>query len=448
MDEEMVVKYIVGLVVVVAVFGMFSILVGGSDVTGHAFGMDADEDGIPNFAELRYGTDPGDADSDDDGIIDGEEINTYFTNPLTYDTDGDGFGDGDEVYTYATHPRYVRNHPTVVYVGSTDNYLYALLASDGSYLWSINTGNDVNANPVVVEGVLYFASDNNCMYAARPGDGAMIWNFCTGSDITATPVVQGDTVFIASYDHSVYAVNARTGDIRWGYETDAHISGSTPAKDGFVYAISYDGYVYALDALTGTVVWREYVGPSVSTPTIDGDFVYVASSGGEMFKFSARSGATIWSRDISSCGSPYYAAPTVEDDVVYIGFGHASVTCPDGLYALDAADGTTIWTFGAGRNVGIYTTPAIDAEAGIVYVGGKEPTDNSVFAVDISTGIPLWSFVAGSISTSGPILKEEVIYVGSYDYNIYALDAITGEELWSYETGDKIMQSSPFVYSN
>ncbi len=36
-------------------------------------------------------------DTDGDGLIDGEEVNTYKTNPNKADTDGDGFSDGTEV---------------------------------------------------------------------------------------------------------------------------------------------------------------------------------------------------------------------------------------------------------------------------------------------------------------------------------------------------------------
>ncbi len=58
---------------------------------------DADGDGLTNAQEAELGTDPNLADSDDDGINDGEEINTYGTDPLNLDTDGDQFYDGGEV---------------------------------------------------------------------------------------------------------------------------------------------------------------------------------------------------------------------------------------------------------------------------------------------------------------------------------------------------------------
>lgn len=38
-----------------------------------------------------------DPDSDDDGLLDGEEVNTYGTDPLVADSDGDGESDFHEV---------------------------------------------------------------------------------------------------------------------------------------------------------------------------------------------------------------------------------------------------------------------------------------------------------------------------------------------------------------
>ncbi|MEX2159255.1 MAG: flexitail domain-containing putative surface protein, partial [Dehalococcoidia bacterium] len=49
-------------------------------------------------------TNPLDADSDDDGLSDGDEVNTHATNPLDADSDDDGLSDGDEVNTHATNP--------------------------------------------------------------------------------------------------------------------------------------------------------------------------------------------------------------------------------------------------------------------------------------------------------------------------------------------------------
>lgn len=73
---------------------------------------DPDEDGLNNFNEQAQGSDPKVADTDDDGLSDGEEFSGFLnpwnegvnsgapgdaTSPVLADTDGDGIEDGDEI---------------------------------------------------------------------------------------------------------------------------------------------------------------------------------------------------------------------------------------------------------------------------------------------------------------------------------------------------------------
>ena len=69
------------------------------------FNSDTDDDGLSDGLEVNtYGTDPLILDTDDDGLSDGLEVNTYGTDPLIMDTDDDGLSDGLEVNTYRTNP--------------------------------------------------------------------------------------------------------------------------------------------------------------------------------------------------------------------------------------------------------------------------------------------------------------------------------------------------------
>jgi uncharacterized repeat protein (TIGR02543 family) len=58
---------------------------------------DADSDGLTNQEEYALGTNPKNADTDGDGVSDGDEVHgSPATNPLNPDTDGDGYTDGQE----------------------------------------------------------------------------------------------------------------------------------------------------------------------------------------------------------------------------------------------------------------------------------------------------------------------------------------------------------------
>jgi hypothetical protein len=59
--------------------------------------VDTDQDGLSDSRELELGLDPQKADTDGDGLNDGEEVLKYGTNPRNSDTDGDTYPDGVEV---------------------------------------------------------------------------------------------------------------------------------------------------------------------------------------------------------------------------------------------------------------------------------------------------------------------------------------------------------------
>jgi len=58
---------------------------------------DNDNDNLSNLEEYNFGTDPLLADSDKDGLADGDEVYVYFTDPTKADSDNDSYKDGSEM---------------------------------------------------------------------------------------------------------------------------------------------------------------------------------------------------------------------------------------------------------------------------------------------------------------------------------------------------------------
>ena len=67
-------------------------------------GLDQDSDGLSNLIEYRKRLLLDDNDFDNDGLSDGQEVNTWNSNPRVTDTDGDGLNDGVEVNTHGSNP--------------------------------------------------------------------------------------------------------------------------------------------------------------------------------------------------------------------------------------------------------------------------------------------------------------------------------------------------------
>ena len=73
--------------------------------------IDSDNDGLPDALEVTLHSDPNDADTDDDGVLDGDEANPSddtdgdgLINILDADSDNDGLFDGTEIGNDCSHP--------------------------------------------------------------------------------------------------------------------------------------------------------------------------------------------------------------------------------------------------------------------------------------------------------------------------------------------------------
>ena len=113
--------------------------------------QDPDGDGLKNFVEFAIGTLAGDPDTDDDGLLDGEEFDLYGTNPLIADTDGGGASDGDEVRVDFTDPLVADDDVQRVSLARTlrdrDNYIWDVQRSG----WISNGSSDAYDAGVFLE---------------------------------------------------------------------------------------------------------------------------------------------------------------------------------------------------------------------------------------------------------------------------------------------------------
>ncbi len=78
--------------------------------TAVATETDRDADNYDDALEWDLGLDPNNADTDADGVADGDEITLYGTEPTVADTDGDGVLDGEELFGILTNPVVWEDH--------------------------------------------------------------------------------------------------------------------------------------------------------------------------------------------------------------------------------------------------------------------------------------------------------------------------------------------------
>src|SRR5208283_5840006 len=93
----------------------------------------------------------------------------------------------------------------IVYVGSGDNKVYALDASNGKVIWNYTTGGEVASSPAVADGIVYVGSYDGKVYALNAMTGAFIWSYATGEMVVSSPAIANNIVYVGSYNHMLYA---------------------------------------------------------------------------------------------------------------------------------------------------------------------------------------------------------------------------------------------------
>jgi outer membrane protein assembly factor BamB len=222
----------------------------------------------------------------------------------------------------------------------------------------------------------------------------------------ATPLVVANVVYVFTGRNAtevMTALNAETGKELWHTSYSAPYKPATPAAahgvgpkatplfhNGRLYTLGFTGILSAWDAATGKLAWQ--------TP--------------------------------APLEHPSYGtavSPVAEENLVIVHPGnHGPLT------AFDAETGAVQWT---GSDRGAYASPIIVELGGIRQV--VTMTQESVLAVSLSDGAPLWEYPSPSRTTTPsaitPILHGDTLIVSSQSIGVVALKPTRRGGKWTVD---------------
>jgi outer membrane protein assembly factor BamB len=239
--------------------------------------------------------------------------------------------------------------------------------------------------------------------------------------------------------------NAEIGD---GYSTPS-IAG------GRVYLMSnrdHEEFALALDAKDGSKVWSTTVGKvgknmgpqypgARSTPTVDGEQVYVLGSDGDLACLQAADGKIVWKRNLKTDfgGKPgmwaYSESPLTDGDVVVCTPGGPTAT----MVALNKKTGEDIWKCAVpGGDMAAYASAVIGQVGKVkMYI---QFLHKGLVGVDARSGKFLWRYAKTSDQAANiptPVFHDGYVF-SSTGRNQGALiklvptdDGISVEEVWT-----------------
>jgi outer membrane protein assembly factor BamB len=85
---------------------------------------------------------------------------------------------------------------------------------DGSVVWTRKLGGAAN-DILVVDDRIYVGSDDNFLYALDTLTGKVLWRWRTGGDVVGLPSADGSRLYFVSLDNVLRALDLRTGNQRW-----------------------------------------------------------------------------------------------------------------------------------------------------------------------------------------------------------------------------------------
>jgi outer membrane protein assembly factor BamB len=317
--------------------------------------------------------------------------------------------------------------------------------SIANVVWKFKTSGRVISSPLAVGDAVYVGASDNNLYAINRVDGSLRWKFATKGAVNSSPAFANGVVYANSNDGHFYAVDATTGKEKWNFKTAGEhrftapgIHGGQPSTEtmadpfdmllsspaianGLVYFGSGDGNVYALDAATGALRWKFKTGNVVhASPAIANGVVFIGSWDRNMYAIDATSGKQLWKYQTGNDTIIYNqigiaSSAAVANGVVYFG-------CRDGhFYAVDAKTGAQKWNV---DNKGGWVIASPSVKNGVVYF----PTSDGLRfkAVDALTGAVKYSIENKAVSFSSPAIAGNVVYFGTSDGWLHALDIATG----------------------
>ncbi|HQY30846.1 MAG TPA: PQQ-binding-like beta-propeller repeat protein [Thermomicrobiales bacterium] len=176
--------------------------------------------------------------------------------------------------------------------------------------------------------------------------------------------------------------------------------------------------------------WRFDTGGELySSPAISGNQLIIGSKSGFLYALDATNGTELWSRDIGEY--IVRSTPAIADDVLFINDGYL-------VLALSMKDGTTLWT----ADVPFTGSTSPTYVDGLVYIASQ---NGRIAALDAATGVAKWTVQVDGLIFGSPTVDAGRVYVANDRGTVTALRADTGASLWAVKAGGGVF--APIISS-
>lgn len=230
--------------------------------------------------------------------------------------------------------------------------------------------------------------------------------------------------------------------------------------------------LWALPVIAGVGVWLGFSGTQTTVATAS---THVGPTSFDKYAMTDNNNPVDESASVANWQVRWtYTAPeplqqaSIANGVIYASGDGGNLTDPqdDRIYALDAANGTLLWS--RQLNNMSMTTPVVGD--GLVFVGSgnqlfqgnnlanennlnatnivRGTGPNAIYALDAANGHVVWKFSTPGEDMPSFVLKGNTLYAANGNGTVYAFNATSGQLLWSLNIGSYVSMSSPVLGPN
>ncbi len=292
-----------------------------------------------------------------------------------------------------------------VYVGCTDEHLYAIDLKTGQQKWKYKAG-PIKAPVSVRCDCVYVGDSHGMFHCVDAATGKKCWTFKTRAEIASGANFAGDNILFGSWDENLYCLSKEGKEV-WKFKTNGPVNGSPAVAGDLTFVAGCDRSLHVVDTANGKEL-------SVALPKNYIATQLVVSTDHPLTRL-------LWCADYSwaklstvDLDGQAGASAAVMGDQLYVG------TMADQVMAIDWKKSKVLWKFefeAEKMKQGFYASAAVTEK--LVIVGSR---DNNVYALDRTTGKEVWSFATEGQVDSSAVIAGKYVYVGSSDGKLYVLE--------------------------
>lgn len=198
-----------------------------------------------------------------------------------------------------------------IFVKTVDGNLYAFDETSGDRQWIYEHGNPslimrAGSSPQVLFGAVIVGFADGKLVGLRADTGQILWEKTLSmpegatdvermADIDANPIIMDGVAYIASYQQNISALSLQTGEIIWENKKISSIH-NMAADSTTLYVVDTHSTIWAIDRSSGSVLWKqkELENRRLTAPTlVENDILVVGDLQGFVHWISAKDGQVL-----------------------------------------------------------------------------------------------------------------------------------------------------------